>query len=201
MADAAVSFRHETDRLILRDWREDDWAEFWAGTNTPNVMRWLGGVCDAEKRKAAQDRLLSYKTDHGHTFWAMERKSDGAILGFCGLKRSNQAGGPMGMMEAGWRLREDAWGSGYAKEAAAASLALAFDAFGADEVIALTVQNNAPSWGLMIRLGMERREDLDFANDEFDAETGTIIVYSISRKQWTQRRTQWRAQRSGKQFA
>ena len=116
-----AEFRHETDRLILRDWREEDWPFFWEATNTPAVMRWLGGVCDADKREGAQQRLLSYERDHGHTFWVIERKSDGAILGFCGLKRSNQQGGPIGMMEVGWRLREDAWGQGYAREAATAA--------------------------------------------------------------------------------
>ena len=179
-----ADFRHETGRLILRDWREEDWEPFWQATNTPAVMRWLGGVCDSAKRQGAQDRLLSYERDHGHTFWAIERKEDGAILGFCGLKRCNQAGGPIGMMEVGWRLREDAWGCGYAKEAATASLDLAFDRFSADKVIALTVDANTPSWGLMIRLGMERREDLDFANADFDPDSGRIIVYSITREAW-----------------
>ena len=177
-------FRHETERLVLRDWRDEDWPLFWEATNTPSVMRWLGGVCDDEKRAAAQNRLLSYKEEHGHTFWAVEHKDDGSILGFCGLKRCNQAGGPVGMMEVGWRLREDAWGKGYAKEAAIASLDLAFDRFGAEEVIALTVHGNSPSWGLMERLGMKRREDLDFANDEFDAQNPVIIVYSIDADSW-----------------
>ena len=177
-------FRHETDRLILRDWREEDWPRFWEGTNTPAVMRWLGGVCDADKRAGVQDRLLGYQRDHGHTFWVLERKADGAILGFCGLKRCNQAGGPLGMMEVGWRLREDAWGQGYAKEAATASLDLAFERYGADEVVALTVARNIASWGLMVRLGMQRREDLDFANADFDPEEPTIIVYSITQHEW-----------------
>ncbi|MFU7527124.1 GNAT family N-acetyltransferase [Qipengyuania sp. ASV99] len=176
-----AEFRHETARLVLRDWRDEDWPEFWRSTNTPAVMRWLGGVCDEPKRIAAQDRLLSYRRDHGHTFWAAIRKEDGHLLGFCGLKRSNQAGGPIGMMEIGWRLREDAWGQGYAKEGAQAALALGFDRFGADEIIALTVAGNTPSWGLMLRLGMKRREDLDFANDDFDPDSGSIIVYSIDR--------------------
>ncbi|MEL7682259.1 GNAT family N-acetyltransferase [Citromicrobium bathyomarinum] len=177
-------FRHETERLILRDWREEDWPLFWEGTNTPAVMRWLGGVCDADKRAGAQDRLLGYQRDHGHTFWVLERKVDGAILGFCGLKRCNQAGGPLGMMEVGWRLREDAWGQGYAREAATASLDLAFERYGADEVVALTVARNIASWGLMVRLGMQRREDLDFANADFDPEEPTIIVYSITQREW-----------------
>ena len=175
MADGVAEFRHETARLELRDWREDDWAEFWRVTNTPGVMRWLGGVADDATRAAARARLDSYQADHGHTFWVTERKAGGALLGFCGLKRSNQAGGPQGMMEVGWRLREDAWGQGYAKEAAAASLDLAFGGFGADEVIALTVARNTASWGLMLRLGMERRADLDFASPDFDPENPLIM--------------------------
>ncbi|MEE8230266.1 MAG: GNAT family N-acetyltransferase [Qipengyuania citrea] len=183
-----AEFCHETDRLILRDWREEDWPFFWEGTNTPGVMRWLGGVCDGAKRDAAQQRLLSYEREHGHTFWCVERRGDGAILGFCGLKRSNQAGGPLGMMEVGWRLREDAWGRGYAKEAATASLDLAFDRFDAEEVIAMTVQRNTASWGLMQRLGMRRRNDLDFDNAEFDKMDPVIIVYSVDRASWTAHR-------------
>ncbi|EDL49832.1 GNAT family N-acetyltransferase [Erythrobacter sp. SD-21] len=182
MGSLVTAFRHETDRLILRDWRGTDWEPFWHATNTPAVMEWLGGVCDDAKRNAAQQRLLSYQTDHGHTFWAVERKEVGAILGFCGLKRCNQAGGPQGEMEVGWRLCEDVWGQGYAKEAAAAALDLAFTRFGAEQVIALTVEPNAPSWGLMKRLGMERREDLDFPNSDFGADR--IIVYSIARTDW-----------------
>ncbi len=177
-------FRHETERLVLRDWREEDWPEFWRVTNTPAVMRWLGGVADDAVRAAARARLESYQADHGHTFWVVERREDSALLGFCGLKRSNQAGGPQGMMEAGWRLREDAWGNGYAKEAAAAALDLAFGRFGTDETIALTVERNTASWGLMVRLGMQRREDLDFASPDFDAENPLIIAYSIPRERW-----------------
>ena len=177
-------FRHDTARLTLRDWRDEDWSAFWEGTNTPAVMRWLGGVIDAEGRAAVRARLEGYRADHGHTFWVVERRADGALLGFCGLKRSNQPGGPQGMMEVGWRLREDAWGQGYAREAAAASLALAFEHFGADAVIALTVQGNAPSWGLMLRLGMERREDLDFDSADFDPENPRIIAYAITRAAW-----------------
>ena len=176
--------RIETERLILRDWREEDWQPFFAGTNTPAVMRWLGGVLPEERHQWMRDRLEGYTRDHGHTFWVVERKEDGALLGFCGLKRSNQPGGPQGDFEVGWRLREDAWGKGYAREAAQASLDHAFAKLGAPEVIALTVPGNEASWGLMVRLGMERREDLDFDNADFDPDGGRIIVYSLTRAAW-----------------
>jgi RimJ/RimL family protein N-acetyltransferase len=174
----------ETSRLTLRDWRANDWPVFWEVTNTPAVMRWLGGVQDAAGRAVGEARIESYRADHGHTFWVVERRDDGALLGFCGLKRSNQAGGPQGMMEVGWRLHKDAWGQGYAKEAAAASLDLAFDRFGADVVIALTVPGNTASWALMLRLGMERREELDFASPDFDPADPLIIVHAITKGEW-----------------
>ncbi len=179
-----ADFRHETERLILRDWREEDWPEFWEGTNTPAVMEWLGGVIDEAGQDSARRRLEGYHADHGHTFWVVERKSDGAILGFCGLKRCNEPRGPIGDMEAGWRLRESAWGQGYAKEAAKASLEIAFRKFGAPHVIALTVEGNVASWGLMKKLGMQRRPDMDFPDTVSWAEGENIIVYRIEKDEW-----------------
>lgn len=183
MADA---FRHETPRLILRDWQgDDDWAEFFRVTNTPAVMEWLGGVLDQAGIAAQRARVEGCRAHHGFCFWAVERKSDGALLGFCGIKRADAPGSTVaGMIEIGWRLREDAWGQGYAKEAAQAALVLAFDRFGAQEVVALTVQDNAPSWGLMQRLGMIRRAELDYCDDRYDPPWRDAIVYSIDRSTW-----------------
>jgi RimJ/RimL family protein N-acetyltransferase len=187
MADDPRGFRHETERLILRDWREEDWAPFWEGTNTPAVMKHLGGVADEDTKAGARARLERYHRDFGHTFWPVERKEDGAILGFCGLKRCTEENGPFGMMEAGWRLREDAWGQGYAREAAEASLDLAFGRFGAEEVIAITLEGNTASWGLMKRLGMERRPDLDFEDAMFSGPGVIEIVYLITKAAWRAR--------------
>ena len=96
------------------------------------------------------------------TFWCVERKGDGAILGFCGLKRCNQDGGPIGMMEVGWRLREDAWGQGYAFEAARAALAYGRDELGLGEVISLIRSDNLRSIALAERLGARRDGGIDF---------------------------------------
>lgn len=186
-------FRHETERLILRDWREEDWPRFWELTNTPAVMRWLGGVAREETKAAARARLEGYREKFGHTFWVLERKDDGGhlsgeMLGFCGLKRANVESAPVfDMVEVGWRMREDAWGQGYAKESAIASLDLAFDRFDAEQVIALTVDGNAASWGLMRRLGMTRREDLDYTDESWPAELNPTIVHLITAQEWAQR--------------
>ena len=193
MADFEADFRHETERLILRDWREEDWHRFWELTNTPAVMRWLGGVANEVTRQGAMDRLATYRRKFGHTFWVVERKDDGGhlsgeMLGFCGLKRANTQGSPVfDMVEIGWRLREDAWGRGYAKEAAIASLDVGFTRFGAETIIALTVDGNAASWGLMRKLGMARRDDLDYHDDNWPTELNPTIVYVITAREWAQR--------------
>ena len=174
-----------TDRLILRDWGDGDRAIFLAHLNSPAVMQWLGGVQDDATYAAAFDRLDGYARDYGHTFWIVERKSDGDVLGFCGLKRVNSEGARNpGDMEVGWRLREDAWGQGIAKEAAIASLDLAFGRFAAPHVVAFTVAGNVGSWGLMQRLGMSRRPDLDYHDLRFGPELNPTITYSIDAGQW-----------------
>jgi RimJ/RimL family protein N-acetyltransferase len=174
----------ETERLRLRNWREEDVDPFIRHLNTPSVMRWLGGVRTAEQqRDAVHGRFMLWQEQRGFTFWAAERKQDGAFLGLCGLKLSDDPGSPVeGALEIGWRLREDIWGQGYAREAAAASLDFAFRRLGAERVVALTVEGNAPSWGLMLRLGMTRRSDLDYEGALWVE--GPVIVYEMRREQW-----------------
>lgn len=183
MAEVVV----QTERLRLRTWQPGDREEFVRRLNTPAVMRWLGGVQDEAAYTAAFDRLDGFQRDFGHTFWIVERKSDGALLGFCGLKRVNAPGAPFPAdFEIGWRLREDAWGQGFAKEAAIASLDLAFGRFAAPHVVALTIPGNRDSQGLMQRLGMTRREDLDFIDTRFanPGELNPTIVYRIEAEDW-----------------
>src|SRR5689334_8975224 len=118
--------------------------------NTPAVMRCLGGVQSIDDWTTGYQRLLGYQRAFGFTFCIVECKAASASLGMCGLKRVNAPGGDgiAGEVESGWALREDAWGQGYAKEAAIASLDLAFGRFGAPRVGAITAEGNLPSQGL-----------------------------------------------------
>lgn len=175
----------ETERLILREWGEGDSDRFYEVMNTPAVMRHLGGVQDRATWDAAVGRIFGFQRDYGHTFWLVQRKSDGELLGFCGLKRVNAQGtGLIGQFEVGWRLRESAWGQGYAKESAIASLDLAFGHFGAPHVVALTIGPNEDSQGLMKRLGMKRSADLDFIDPRFGPEMNPTVVYRIDADEW-----------------
>ena len=177
----------ETPRLRLRNWREQDIEPFIRHTNKEAVMRFLGGVKTREfLGEVVKERFMRWQAEHGFTFWVVERKEDGALLGFCGLKIADGRNSPVaGEVEVGWRLREDAWGRGYAKEAATAALDHAFGAAGAERVIALTVEGNAASWGLMRRLGMRRRADLDYLDPDWPPSMNPVIVYELERSAWT----------------
>ena len=175
----------ETERLILRDWTEADIEPFVRHTNVPAVMKWLGGVKPPEEaRTIIRSRLMRWQEERGFTLWAVERKEDGELLGFCGLKIADDSSSPfVGEFEVGWRLREDAWGRGYAKEAAAASIDFAFGRLAAERVVAITFQQNVASWGLMNRLGMTRRPELDYDDVRFP-DLNPTIVYAVSREEW-----------------
>jgi len=158
----------ETARLRLRGWRDEDEAEFVRVTNTPAVMAHLGGVGEPARFAGMAARQRKYQEANGFCFWLVERLADGALLGFCGLDPVGLPGvGVADDVEVGWRFRADAWGQGYAAEAARASLAWAWANTRLPRVVAITVPANVPSWRLMERIGMQRRPDLDFDHPEF----------------------------------
>ena len=181
-----ADFRIETERLVLRDWGDGDRDAFYAIMNTPAVMQHLGGVQTAQGWDAAYLRIAGFTRDFGHTFWILEDLGSGEMLGFCGLKRVNAPGAHdlIGQMEIGWRLRENAWGKGIAKEAAIASLDLAFGRFAAPHVIAMTTAGNVASQRLMERLGMVRRTDLDFTDTRFGPQLNPQMIWRIDATDW-----------------
>lgn len=174
----------ETERLILRTWRDEDRPVYLAACNTEAVTAHLNGPAGPEEIDAAFGRIASSQAENGFSFWAIERKSDAALLGYCGLRICDDLERPVyGQVEIGWRLREDAWGRGYALEAARACLEWAWANLDADRVVSFTIPANEPSWRLMERLGMERRADLDFAHPKFAPEhpLSRHITYVIER--------------------
>lgn len=172
----------ETSRLMLRPWREDDVPEFVRVTNTPGVMEFLGGVQDTAAFLGGFHRAQASQAENGFCFWIVERSEDCALLGFCGLKVGNV--GPItGEIEIGWRLRADAWGQGYAQEAAAASLSWAWQNLTCARVMAITAEGNVKSRRLMDRLGMQRIPKLDFDHPDLPADSPLRphVTYAIAR--------------------
>jgi RimJ/RimL family protein N-acetyltransferase len=128
----------------------------------PDVMTWLGGVLTAEGVRAYKDRADKALAELGMCRLVIERRADGAFLGACGLMPGHEQAPIAPFIDIGWRLAREAWGQGYASEAAAAVLQDGFARLGLAEITAITAKTNLRSRAVMERLGMRRDEPADF---------------------------------------
>lgn len=154
-------FRLETDRLVLRAWREEDIAPFHAICSDPEVMATLGPPLSRDETAALVGRMQALQDELGHCFWALQRREDARLIGWCGVIRGSV--GPVeGKPEIGWRMARDTWGQGFASEAARACVAWAFANLADDTVCAITSVGNQRSRAVMERIGMTYVEGADF---------------------------------------
>ena len=175
----------ETARLVMRSWRDADVAPFQAICSDPEVMATLGPPLDMEETAALIERVRLREAEDGHTFWALERREDARLIGWCGIIRGNV--GPIdGKAEIGWRLARDCWGAGYATEAARGAIDWAFAHLPDDDVWAITWRENVRSQAVMERLGMIRRPDLDFDHPKLAEEDPLRphVTFSVARAAW-----------------
>ncbi|ACY16892.1 GNAT family N-acetyltransferase [Haliangium ochraceum] len=173
----------ESERLRLRCWEPRDRAVLHAHCRDPEVMAYIGPVLDEQQADELLARQHRYLQEHGFCFWAVERKRDGALLGFCGLKPGAPDTPIADDVEIGWRFGREYWGRGYAREAAAASLAWGWRTLDAARIVAITVMQNQRSWRLMERLGMHRVAGGDFDHPAVPdgSPLKRAILYAIDR--------------------
>jgi RimJ/RimL family protein N-acetyltransferase len=142
-----------TERLILRQWRDEDVEPFAAMSADPEVMEFLLPMDRARcAAMAAEER--AYIAEHGFGWWALELPGTAGFIGFAGLARIPDGFRFAGAVEIGWRLARPYWGCGYATEAARAALADGFGRLDLDEILAFTTPMNRRSRAVMERLGM-----------------------------------------------
>jgi RimJ/RimL family protein N-acetyltransferase len=144
-----------TDRLLLRRWREEDRAPFAELNGDPETLVFFPSTLTRAESDAFVDRIEARFEDHGYGLWALEVRQTGEFIGFTGFAPmpENVPGGPDGT-EIGWRLARTAWHHGYATEAARGALDVAFAGVGLPEVWSFTSVLNTPSRAVMRRIGM-----------------------------------------------
>ncbi len=154
----------ETDRLILRDWKDEDLEHFARINSDPIIMEYYPSRLD----EAASKRLIVNFQKHidkfGYGFFAVESKeNEGAFVGFSGLSHV-----PRGMpiapaVEIAWRFDYTYWGKGYASEAARAILAHDFPGLEREDIVAYCVEDNVRAKHVLEKLGFDRSAVDDFS--------------------------------------
>ena len=123
---------------------------------------------------------------NGYGLYAVEVKDGGAFIGYVGLARPSFAAHFTPAIEIGWRLAREAWGEGYATEAARAVAAHAFGPLGLDALVSFTAEWNRPSRRVMEKLGMTRDAAEDFLHPKLPAghKLSRHVLYRLSRADW-----------------
>jgi len=168
----------ETERLVLRAWKPEDFEAHARFMADPDVTRYLSG--DPLSRNDAWRQMatiVGHWVLRGYGFWAVMRKSDSAFIGRAGMW--NPEGWPG--IEVGWTLGKEFWGRGYATEAAQAALNFAFLTHNLDRVISVIDTRNAASQKVATRLGETRGERFVI---EHSGKTFHTEIWSISRADW-----------------
>ena len=164
----------ETERLVLRMFRESDTDAYAEMLADPEVMRFLGGK-PMSRQEAWRNMAMVIGHWHlrGYGFWAVEEKASGEMVGRVGCWRPEGWPG----LEVGWTLRRRFWGRGYATEAARASMNYVFDELGQTRVISLIAPENVNSIRVAERLG-EKPEG------EWEIFGTKVIIYAVGREEF-----------------
>jgi RimJ/RimL family protein N-acetyltransferase len=147
----------ETERLLLRGWRDGDLDAHAAMSADVEVQRFLQGPLN----RSQSWREMAFHVGHwalrGYGNWVVERKHDGEFLGRAGLWNPEGWFG----VEVGWKFARRAWGHGYATEAGQAAIDWGFATLDLDQIISVISPENEASMRVAKRLGMTRLRDDD----------------------------------------
>lgn len=146
----------ETQRLLLRQWRDSDYSAFALMSADAETMRYFPSTLTEQESHSMADRCRALIEQRGWGFWVAEYKATQEFIGFIGLHVPSAELPFSPCVEIGWRLARHAWGKGLATEGATAVLDFAFRGLGLSEVVAFTALNNSRSERVMQRLGMVR---------------------------------------------
>jgi RimJ/RimL family protein N-acetyltransferase len=159
----------ETDRLILRHWREEDLPAWIAMNADPEVMEFFPKLLTQDESIAMAERLQTRLENEAFGLWAVEAKGGEPFIGFVGLSIQDVGLSICPCVEVGWRLKKSAWGKGFASEAARESLRFGFEECDIQDIYSFTTKTNLKSQAVMKRIGMAERPDLAFNHPRIDA--------------------------------
>ncbi|MGB4106426.1 MAG: GNAT family N-acetyltransferase [Alphaproteobacteria bacterium] len=175
----------ETERLILREWKEEDKKSFARINNDPMIMEFFPRRLTEQDSDRLIDRFQKHFETHGFGFYAVEMKKTGEFMGFAGLQNVEMDVPFTPAVEIAWRLDYEYWGKGYGTEAARAVLDHAFGKLKLKEVVAYAVHDNSRAIKLIEKIGMKRDPDGDFDYPSLAKghPLGRFVLYRVTKKQ------------------
>ncbi len=148
-----------TPRLVLRVFTVDDAPQLHETLySDPEAMRFIGGSHSLGATRQGIERYIEQQESSGFSFWAVEERETGLIVGEAGMFPLNARGPDT---EVGYAFGRAAWGRGYATEAGKAVLGEAFGPLGLDHVMAVAKRENTGSLNVLRKLGFRADGHID----------------------------------------
>jgi ribosomal-protein-alanine N-acetyltransferase len=182
-----MSYIISTERLGLREWVEADIKPFAALNADADVMRYFPAILSYDQTDETVKRIrLQFKT-HGYGLYAVEKKDTKEFIGFTGFSIPSFESFFTPCVEIGWRFKKEAWGKGYATEAARSCLAYGFEKLNLDKIVSFTAVINTPSENVMKRTGMNKTGEFNHPKIDMDSPLCRHVLYEIHKKAGTLR--------------
>ena len=163
----------ETERLLLREFVEDDAEALFHLNSDPEVLRFVPDATppvDLEQaRQVLLDGSIAGYRKYGFGRWACILKSTGEQIGFAGLKYLKE----FDEVEVGFRLMRAHWGRGLATEAARASVQFGFTDLGLKRIIGLVMPENGASVRVLEKAGLRCVETISCWGSQYSKYVAT----------------------------
>lgn len=179
---------YQTPRLVLRQWKAEDFEPFARLNADPEVMRYFPNPLSPDESDAMASKICGLIEKDGYGFWAVEEKESGQFIGFTGLHQPAFSLGFSPFVEIGWRLARPFWGKGYATEAANKALAIGFERFDLPDIYSFTTVSNQRSQAVMERIGMrDCKHPFMHPNLPCDHPLVEHVLYRLNQPDWRKR--------------
>ena len=169
----------ETERLILREWRESDVEALASMYADAETMRFISDSGTATRDEAAQhvNDLMYHWESHGYGQWAVEERSSGDFVGRIGLTQREDFDRDV---EVGWVVDRSRWGRGYATEGGSMSIRYAFETLGLERLVSVVAPDNAASRRVEEKLGLR----VTIERESVYRPGFRVIWYGLTRAEW-----------------
>jgi 3-dehydroquinate dehydratase / shikimate dehydrogenase len=179
----------QTQRLVLRPWKEEDLEPFAALNADPKVMEYFPSTFSREESDRLARRIQSKIEEKGWGMWAVAIPGIADFIGFIGLNDVDESTFPAHFtpaVEIGWRLAYPFWGKGYATEGALACLKYGFETLNLEEIVSFTAVQNMRSRVVMERIGMHRdpKDDFDHPKLPKEHKLNRHVLYRLKSNEW-----------------
>lgn len=173
----------KTQRLVFRDWKEQDLNEFRIMNKDTRVMKYFAKTLIDEETDRFYNIIQNEFRNYRYGLYAVETRRNNGFIGFIGFHWANFNSQFTPCIEIGWRLKYEAWGNGFATEGATACLKYGFETLEFNKIYSFTSKINLQSENVMKKIGMVKVMEFEHPNIIEDSPLRKHVLYAIELNQ------------------